>query len=133
MTQKLYLRIRPIILFILFILFGTIHTQANTSELTKIQSDSTLISYLKEFGIETTSHNELELLKSGKEKFIDLFQKIETAKHHIHLEYFNFRNDSIANTLFELLGKKAQEGVEVRAIFDAFGNASNNQPLKRNT
>ena len=84
MTQKLYLRIRPIILFILFILFGTIHTQANTSELTKIQSDSTLISYLKEFGIETTSHNELELLKSGKEKFIDLFQKIETAKHHIH-------------------------------------------------
>ena len=131
MTQKLYLRIRPIILFILFILFGTIHTQANTSELTKIQSDSTLISYLKEFGIETTSHNELELLKSGKEKFIDLFQKIETAKHHIHLEYFNFRNDSIANTLFELLGKKAQEGVEVRAIFDAFGNASNNQPLKK--
>ena len=104
MTQKLYLRIRPII-FILFILIGTIHAHASTSELTKIQSDSTLISYLKEFGIETTSHNELELLKSGKEKFIDLFQKIETAKHHIHLEYFNFRNDSIANTLFELLGK----------------------------
>jgi len=131
MTQKLNLRIRHIILSTIFILIGTIHIQAETNELNKTQSDSILISYLKEYGIETTNHNELKLLKSGKEKFIDLFQKIEEAKHHIHLEYFNFRNDSIANTLFELLGKKAQEGVEVRAIFDAFGNASNNQPLKK--
>ncbi|MBE6282617.1 MAG: cardiolipin synthase, partial [Bacteroides sp.] len=131
MTQKLNLRIRHIILSTIFILIGTIHIQAETNELNKTQSDSILISYLKEHGIETTNHNELKLLKSGKEKFIDLFQKIEEAKHHIHLEYFNFRNDSIANTLFELLGKKAQEGVEVRAIFDAFGNASNNQPLKK--
>lgn len=131
MTQKLNLRIRHIILSAIFILIGTIHIQAETNELNKTQSDSILISYLKEYGIETTDHNELKLLKSGEEKFIDLFQKIEKAKHHIHLEYFNFRNDSIANTLFELLGKKAQEGVEVRAIFDAFGNASNNQPLKK--
>ena len=131
MTQELNLRIRHIILSTIFILIETIQIQAGTNELNKTQSDSILISYLKEYGIETSEHNELKLLKSGKEKFIDLFQKIEEAKHHIHLEYFNFRNDSIANTLFELLGKKAQEGVEVRAIFDAFGNASNNQPLKK--
>ena len=131
MTQELNLRIRHIILSTIFILIGTIQLQAGTNELNKTQSDSILISYLKEYGIETSEHNELKLLKSGKEKFIDLFQKIEEAKHHIHLEYFNFRNDSIANTLFELLGRKVQEGVEVRAIFDAFGNASNNQPLKK--
>ena len=97
----------------------------------KAQSDSTLIVYLKNLGIETSQHNQLKLLKSGEEKFIDLFQAIEKAKHHVHLEYFNFRNDSIANSLFELLGKKAKEGVEIRAIFDAFGNFSNNQPLKK--
>ena len=97
----------------------------------KAQSDSTLIAYLNNLGIETTQQNKLKLLKSGEEKFIDLFQAVEQAKHHIHLEYFNFRNDSIANTLFELLGRKANEGVEVRAIFDAFGNFSNNQPLKK--
>ena len=90
----------------------------------KAQSDSTLIAYLKNLKIETTHHNQLKLLKSGEEKFIDLFQKIEEAKHHVHLEYFNFRNDSIANALFELLAKKAKEGVEIRAIFDAFGNFS---------
>ena len=97
----------------------------------KAQSDSTLIAYLKNLRIETTHHNQLKLLKSGEEKFIDLFQAIEQAKYHVHLEYFNFRNDSIANALFDLLGKKAKEGVEIRAIFDAFGNFSNNQPLKK--
>ena len=97
----------------------------------KAQSDSTLIAYLNNKGIGTTQHNHLKLLKSGEEKFIDLFQAIEQAKHHVHLEYFNFRNDSIANALFELLGRKAKEGVEIRALFDAFGNFSNNQPLKK--
>ena len=94
-------------------------------------SDTILINYLKEHGVTTTHHNDVKLLKSGHEKFIDLFNEIEKAEHHIHLEYFNFRNDSIANTLFTLLEKKSKEGVKVRAIFDAFGNSSNNQPLKK--
>ena len=82
-------------------------------------SDSTLMAYLNELGIETTKHNEVKILKSGHEKFIDLFEQIEKAKHHIHLEYFNFRNDSIANALFDILAKKVKEGVEVRAMYDA--------------
>ena len=68
---------------------------------------------------------------NGREKFISLFEEIRRARHHIHLEYFNFRNDSIANALFDLLAEKVKEGVEVRALFDAFGNWSNNQPLKK--
>lgn len=96
------------------------------------QSDSILINYLKnEYGIETTGNNKINLLKNGHEKFEDLFEHIRQAKHHIHLEYFNFRNDSIAGLTFELLAQKAKEGVEVRAMFDAFGNFSNNRPLKK--
>ncbi len=97
----------------------------------RAQSDSTVIRYLEDKGIAVTHNTDIKLLKSGEEKFIDLFEAIRQAKHHIHLEYFNFRNDSIANTLFELLGEKAKEGVEVRALFDAFGNMSNNRPLKK--
>ena len=97
----------------------------------KSKSDSTIIEYLKEYGIHTTTNNEVKILKSGHEKFIDLFEEIKKAKHHIHLEYFNFRNDSIANALFDLLAKKAEEGVEIRALFDSFGNSSNNKPLKK--
>lgn len=107
---------------------------ANQSEKTNniASSDSTLLSYLyKEYNITPTDQNKLKLLTSGEEKFIDLFNEIKKAKHHVHLEYFNFRNDSIANALFDLLAEKAKEGIEVRAIFDAFGNSSNNQPLKK--
>ena len=80
----------------------------------------------------TFSHdNSVVLLTSGQEKFDDMFQAIRQAKSSIHLEYFNFRNDSIARLLFDLLAEKAAQGVEVRAIFDGFGNDSNNRPLKK--
>jgi cardiolipin synthase len=68
---------------------------------------------------------------SGQEKFDDMFQAIRNAKESVHLEYFNFRNDSIADLLFEILASKVKEGVVVRALFDGFGNASNSQPLKK--
>ena len=125
---KLFKNILKIILIFLS-LSNQVNAQERSNEQAK--SDSILINYLKEYKIKTTTKNELKLLKSGEEKFIDLFTEIEKAKHHIHLEYFNFRNDSIANLLFEVLGRKASEGVKVRAIFDAFGNWSNNQPLKK--
>ena len=131
MTYNSTYNIRLHIIFLFIIIAGNLPVHAITTSTEKGQSDSTLIAYLNSNGIQLSQHNKLKLLKSGEEKFIDLFQKIEQAKHHVHLEYFNFRNDSIANALFELLGKKAKEGVEIRAIFDAFGNFSNNQPLKK--
>ena len=104
----------------------------NKENETNLSSDSILIAFMQqEYGIFTTNNNNITLLKSGEEKFIDLFKEINKAKHHIHLEYFNFRNDSIANALFDLLAQKVKEGVQVRALFDAFGNSSNNQPLKK--
>lgn len=128
---------RHLLIILLFIACANNHLLASNSEEQSNQtnntpSDSILIVYLQqEYNIIPTEHNNIKLLKSGEKKFIDLFQEIKNAKHHIHLEYFNFRNDSIANTLFDLLAQKVEEGVEVRAIFDAFGNSSNNQPLKK--
>lgn len=126
-----------IILIFMFLIVGA--GQAQTPDSLHAPADSTLtytsdsivISFLEKAGIPTTSNNELKLLESGHDKFIDLFDEIRKAKHHIHLEYFNFRNDSIANALFTLLAEKANEGVEVRTMFDAFGNFSNNKPLKK--
>lgn len=86
-----------------------------------LTSDSLVLHFLEESGIPISDNNKVKLLKSGREKFIDLFEAIRQAKHHVHLEYFNFRNDSIANALFALLAEKVKEGVEVRAMFDAFG------------
>ena len=96
-----------------------------------VRSDSVMIAYLQSEGVTITHGNRVRLLKSGEEKFDDLFMAIRKARHYIHLEYFNFRNDSIAALLFAELDKKIQEGVKVRAMFDAFGNWSNNKPLKK--
>jgi len=89
-----------------------------------------LASRLRQEGVSFSHNNSVVLLTSGQEKFDDMFRAIEQARSSVHLEYFNFRNDSIAELLFKLLAKKAAEGVEVRALYDAFGNTSNNKPLK---
>ena len=113
-----------ILIILLGILLPVAATRAQTS------SDTLMMNYLRATGIPVTGNNRVKLLTTGREKFADLFDAIRRARHHVHLEYFNFRNDSIANALFDLLAQKVQEGVEVRAMFDAFGNWSNNKPLK---
>jgi cardiolipin synthase len=97
----------------------------------QLSSDSILRREMTDFGIRFTDDNTVHVLKSGQAKFDDLFHSIKGARQSIHLEYFNFRNDSIASLLFNLLREKRRQGVEVRALFDGFGNDSNNRPLLR--
>ena len=94
-------------------------------------ADSLIVSQLREQGVTFSHNNSVTLLTSGQEKFDDMFAAIRQAKKSVHLEYFNFRNDSIASLLFDILAQKVSEGVEVRALFDGFGNSSNNQPLQK--
>ena len=94
-------------------------------------SDSLILRQLQDYGIRFSDDNSVTLLFSGQEKFDDMFAAIRQAHQSVHLEYFNFRNDSIASMLFDILREKRKEGVEVRALFDGFGNDSNNQPLKK--
>lgn len=95
------------------------------------RSDSTIRHVLENKGVTFTADNSVALLMNGYEKFDDMFEAIRQARHHVHLEYFNFRNDSIASCLFDILKLKVKEGVKVRALFDGFGNDSNNRPLKK--
>lgn len=94
-------------------------------------ADSLIVSDLRDKGVKFSRDNSVVLMMSGQEKFDDMFNAIRNAKSSVHLEYFNFRNDSIANLLFEILAQKVKEGVVVRALFDGFGNISNNRPLKK--
>ena len=94
-----------------------------------LTSDTLIRRQLEDYGIEFSHNNKVTLLMSGQQKFDDMFAAIRQARHSVHLEYFNFRNDSIASLLFDILREKRREGVEVRAMFDGFGNDSNNQPL----
>ncbi len=95
-----------------------------------LPADSAIIRDLQQRDITFSHDNSIVLLMTGQTKFDDLFAAVDAATESIHMEYFNFRNDSLANLLFDKLAQKAQEGVEVRLLYDAFGNSSNNQPLK---
>ena len=97
----------------------------------QVASDSLIEMQLKEKGISFSDNNSITLLMNGQEKFDDMFCAIRQAQSSVHLEYFNFRNDSVASLLFDILAEKVKEGVEVRALFDGFGNFSNKKPLKK--
>ena len=94
-------------------------------------SDSRIMDQMGVAGVKFYDGNEVRLIMSGREKFEMMFEDIRNAKSSVHLEYFNFRNDSIASLLFDILREKRKQGVEVRALFDGFGNDSNNRPLKK--
>ena len=117
--------LRIIITTLLFIISGIAFAQQG-------RSDSAVVSFLRdEFNVRFSGNNSVVFFKNGQEKFDDLFQAVRQAKHSIHMEYFNFRNDSISSLLFDLLAEKVAEGVEVRALYDGFGNCSNDRPLKQ--
>lgn len=69
-----------------------------------------------------TQNNYVTILTDGEEKFKDLFDCINKAKTHIHIEYYIIRNDKLGNTLLNLLKTKAKEGIEVRLLFDSIGS-----------
>lgn len=69
-----------------------------------------------------TNNNEIQVLKDANETFPAIFNSIEQARHHIHLEFYIVEDDSIGNYLRELLIRKALEGVEVRFIYDDVGS-----------
>ena len=68
--------------------------------------------------------NRIDVLTNGKETFEAMFEAIEQAKEHIHIEFYIFGDDKISNQLRELLIKKAQQGVRVRMIYDFLGSFS---------
>ena len=67
-------------------------------------------------------HNETKLYTDGKKKFDDLFEDIRKAEDHIHLQYYIIRGDNLAHRLIDLLTEKAEQGVEVRFLYDALGS-----------
>ncbi|WNR47065.1 cardiolipin synthase [Paenibacillus roseipurpureus] len=69
-----------------------------------------------------TQDNEVTIFTDGVEKFNDLIGKIEAAKHHIHMQYYIVKNDSLGKRIMEVLTRKAAEGVVVRFLYDDIGS-----------
>ncbi|WNQ09450.1 cardiolipin synthase [Paenibacillus aurantius] len=69
-----------------------------------------------------TQNNAVEVFTDGPSKFDRLFADLEAARHHIHLQYYILNADGLGKRLVELLARKAQEGVQVRLLYDDIGS-----------
>jgi cardiolipin synthase A/B len=134
----------PFVGVFFFIIFGASHIQRRLRKklfhhsrflrkytMSSILSESTLSSptwaemdaFLMKTGAPpATDGNDVKFYWDGVEAFKDKFADIRAAKHHIHLEYFIFRNDETGNELVQLLAEKALEGVQVRLLIDGVGS-----------
>lgn len=90
--------------------------------LANLRSDKMLIS----------ANNKVELLINGEKKFPSVLEDLRNAKHHIHLEYYIYENDTIGNEIADILIKKTREGVKVRFIYDDFGSQGIRRKFVRN-
>ena len=88
---------------------------------------ATLIGKTSELGV--YGNNRIEIFTEGRKLLDKMLEDISKAKDHIHAEYFIIETDETGNKFKEALIKKAQEGVDVRVIYDDLGSWK----LKRST
>lgn len=69
-----------------------------------------------------TINNRVRILQNGEATFTEMLTAIENAKGHIHIEYFIIKDSHIGRKFQQALIKKAEEGLEVRLIYDAVGS-----------
>lgn len=48
-----------------------------------------------------------------RKKFPEVLKAIENAKHHIHIEYYIFRDDEIGNTIENYFLKKLKKALKL--------------------
>ncbi|MEH6944761.1 cardiolipin synthase [Bacillus sp. JJ722] len=69
-----------------------------------------------------TTKNKVKIYTKGEDKYHDLFADIRQATDTIHILYYIFNIDEIGSELITILKEKADEGVEVRVVYDDIGS-----------
>ncbi|MCS6851283.1 MAG: cardiolipin synthase [Gemmataceae bacterium] len=69
-----------------------------------------------------SSGNRIEFYHDSKPAFDAKLEAIESARDHIHLEYFIVQPDGTGRRFLDTLARKARAGVEVRLLYDAMGS-----------
>ncbi|MTV81167.1 cardiolipin synthase [Secundilactobacillus folii] len=69
-----------------------------------------------------TSNNQTKLFIDGSQLFKDMQQEILNAQHVVYIEFYTFYNDQLGREILSTLVEKAQEGIEVRVLYDSWGS-----------
>jgi Phosphatidylserine/phosphatidylglycerophosphate/cardiolipin synthases and related enzymes len=71
-----------------------------------------------------TCTNEINLLQDGRITFESIFEALESAEEHIHLQYYIYEDGLLAEKLLEIFQRKIAQGVTIRLLYDGIGSYS---------
>ena len=66
------------------------------------------------------SNSDFQVYQTSTSAWEAMFQAVEAARKNIYWELYIFLDDDAGRPFFELLERKAREGVEVKVIVDAY-------------
>ena len=75
--------------------------------------------------------NDVRVYTDFPAMFDDLLADLESARHHIHFQFFKFEDDEFGRRAEEILSRKAQQGVEVRLQIDDLANLTRRKFYRR--
>ena len=64
----------------------------------------------------------LDIYESGGETYAAILEAIAEARHHVHLEYYIFKEGVVARRFRDALIERAKAGVQVRLLLDGLGS-----------
>ncbi len=78
----------------------------------------------KQVGFPVHRNTKVTYFPLGEDKFEELKYQLSKAEHFIFMEYFIVEEGQMWNTILDILKKKAEEGVEVRFMYDGMCSIS---------
>lgn len=78
-----------------------------------------LLSNINEYAVSCA--HKTRLLVDGDGFFTALAQRIDEAQHHVHIQFYIWRNDARGKVMLECLTAAAKRGIEVRLLLDPIG------------
>ena len=98
----------------------TAHTEALVEKLSSAEQPIIdLLSRLNEFAV--SAAEQTRLLIDGDQFFPALAERIDQAEHHVHLEFYIWRDDVRGREMLDHLVAAARRRVEVRLLLDRVG------------
>lgn len=69
-----------------------------------------------------SENNHVKVFTDGHRLFDQMKEDLRNAKKYIHIEYYILNMDGLGTEILNILEEKAQEGLEVKLLYDAVGS-----------
>lgn len=99
----------------------------------ELSSDKIAVEHLAHSvgGFSANGGNLIQFLDEYAVAYETMVAEIDKAQHHIHLEFYIFRDDQFGRLIIEALERAVVRGVECRVLVDALGSYGSLRRLKR--